>query len=226
MSGQWASPDEPRNGGNGAGRDSGADYGYGPVRHVGRLVRKWWPVRPDRGAWEDVLSRFYAENDSYHAMTASGDKAAHPQVRLLSALVSPGGTYAEIGCGGGHAARAVAHAARVVGFDVSPIAVAKARSLCEGLSASFEVAGADALPLGDGSVDGTYCFETLEHLWGPVTALAEMSRITRSGGFLLVSTPNHFSLDLHLGKKRTVRALETALARTIHEGYAQPPNRV
>jgi SAM-dependent methyltransferase len=166
---------------------------------------------PQRELWEERLDRFYASSGAYHEMTASHDKAAHPQVRLLSSLLSAGGTYAETGCGGGAACAVVAQTASVVGFDVSPIALEIAGKRCEGLPAEFHMADAGAIPLPDSSVDGAYSFEVMEHLWDPISALREMSRITKPGGFLLVSTPNHFSLDLHLPKKRCVLACEIPL---------------
>ena len=51
------------------------------------------------------------------------------------------------------------------------------------------VAAADALPLGDGVVDGLVCTQVLEHVPDPAAALAEFRRVLRPGGMLWVTTP-------------------------------------
>jgi SAM-dependent methyltransferase len=61
-------------------------------------------------------------------------------------------------------------------------------------------------------VAGSFAFEVMEHLWDPVAAVREMIRITRPGGFILLSMPNRFSLDLHLAKKVAARAFDQAMA--------------
>ena len=178
------------------------------------LIHKWYPPQPDPEVWKPRLAQFYAENEAYHAMTAAEDKLNHPQVALLLSLIQPGATYAEFGCGGGEVCRAVGQTAHIHGFDISPLAVDRARTRCADVNAEITIADATACPLPDESVDGAYSCEVLEHLWDPVAALREMVRITRLGGFILISCPNHFSLDLHLPKRRAIRALETGLALT------------
>lgn len=158
------------------------------------------------------MEEFYERNTAYHDMTVSEDKIDHPQVRFLSCLVRPGGIYAEIGCGSGVVCRMVSENAFAHGFDVAPIAIRHAQERCVGLSASFACASADALPLKDNTVDGCYSFELFEHVWDPVAVVREMVRITKPGGFMLISTPNRLSLDLHLPKRRIVRCVETAVA--------------
>lgn len=52
----------------------------------------------------------------------------------------------------------------------------------------------DAIPVADGSADITVSLETIEHLENPRAFCRELVRITRPGGWLLVTTPNQRSL--------------------------------
>lgn len=185
---------------------------WGTKNDMHKIIHKWWPPRPEREDWAERLSRFYAENSAYHEMTAGGSKTDHPQVRLLMALVKRGMTYTEVGCGGGEVSGAVASQAAIRGFDISPIAVNRAIQRYGSSQAGFAVAPAENLPLSDSSVEGAYSFEVLEHLWNPVLAIREMVRVVKPGGFVLISCPNHFSLDLHLRKRLVVRLAEIACA--------------
>lgn len=174
-------------------------------------VKKWFPSTVDRSYVEEVLKAFYEKREDYHAMTASGDKTRHAQVRFLECLLLKGCKYAEVGCGGGGVAAKVANVSNVVGFDVSPIAIDKATRL--GLdNAEFVCSDAAHLPVDANSFDGTYSFEVLEHVWDPVAVVREMVRITKPGGFILLSAPLAFSLDLHLRKRKLVRCIEFGLA--------------
>lgn len=96
------------------------------------LIQKWWPHQPDQAVWQPRMQRFYATSEAYHAMTAAEKEPDHPQVRLLMALLHPGGTYAEFGCGGGVVCSEVGRVAHVKGFDASPLAVDRARATCGG----------------------------------------------------------------------------------------------
>lgn len=50
------------------------------------------------------------------------------------------------------------------------------------------------LPFGDGEFDAVVCLEGLEHLVNPVQLIAELARVTRPGGEIVISTPNVMSL--------------------------------
>ncbi len=52
-----------------------------------------------------------------------------------------------------------------------------------------------ALPFPDNTFDCIFCFETIEHVTNPFTAVAEMKRVLKPGGLLIGSTP--FGYDLH-----------------------------
>ena len=46
------------------------------------------------------------------------------------------------------------------------------------------------LPLATASFDAVLCFETVEHLAQPARLVAELGRVTRPGGTLILTTPN------------------------------------
>jgi SAM-dependent methyltransferase len=50
------------------------------------------------------------------------------------------------------------------------------------------------LPFEDGAFDAVVCLEGLEHLVNPVNLIAEIARVTRGGGEIVISTPNVTSL--------------------------------
>ena len=59
-------------------------------------------------------------------------------------------------------------------------------------SPGYRVATADAasLPFGDGTFDGLFAGEILEHVVDPRAALREWKRVVKPGGILIVTTPN------------------------------------
>ena len=101
-----------------------------------------------------------------------------------------GARVAEIGCGPGPVARALASrpgVGTVVGVDPSPIFIAKGRELAQELpNLSFVEGDARALPLEDGSFDVVVFHTTLCHVPDPELALTEASRVLAGGGLLAV----------------------------------------
>jgi ubiquinone/menaquinone biosynthesis C-methylase UbiE len=97
---------------------------------------------------------------------------------------------AEVGCGPGPVARALASqpgVAAVVGVDPSPIFIARGRELAQDLpNLRFVEGDARALPLENGSVDVVVFHTTLCHVPGPELALTEASRVLVGGGLLAV----------------------------------------
>jgi SAM-dependent methyltransferase len=101
----------------------------------------------------------------------------------------------EIGCGRGTFARYLAErGAHLVAADFSPAAVEHARRRLEGFDATAIVADIQAIPFPDRYFDVVISQETLEHVPDPMRGLAELVRVTRPGGKLLVTTPNYLSL--------------------------------
>jgi SAM-dependent methyltransferase len=86
---------------------------------------------------------------------------------------------------------------RFMGVEVNPGAVAQARLKQRHYGAEVEFLQADLtakLPFADGTVQVAYCSEVVEHLPFPEQLLAEIHRILRPGGYLLLTTPNEPNL--------------------------------
>lgn len=103
-------------------------------------------------------------------------------------------TVLEVGCGAGDFAIHLAgEAAEVTAVDFSPVAVSLAREKARRHHATvaFEVADAGDLPFADGSFSAVFSCECLEHVPSPPRALAEMHRVLRPGGSLVLTTENY-----------------------------------
>jgi ubiquinone/menaquinone biosynthesis C-methylase UbiE len=94
----------------------------------------------------------------------------------------------DVGCGPGLVVRHLApHAAHVVGLDATPAMLAKAREVCAALpNVRFEEGTMEALPFPDASFDAVVTRYTFHHVLDPAAALAEMVRVCRPGGRVVV----------------------------------------
>ena len=125
---------------------------------------------------------------SAHARRSAADSAAH----LLPHL-SAGMDLLDVGCGPATITADLAECVapgRVVALDAAADALEAARATLSerGLSEQVELSCGDvmALPFEDGSFDVVHAHQVLQHLADPVGALAEMRRLTRSGGIVAV----------------------------------------
>jgi SAM-dependent methyltransferase len=115
--------------------------------------------------------------------------AEHLARYRLAAQLASGRKVLDAACGEGYgsAILAAAGADSVTGVDVDPKVVEHARATHP---ADFAVADVAALPFGDDAFDLVVSFETIEHVPEPPAALAELARVLRPGGTLVISTPN------------------------------------
>jgi ubiquinone/menaquinone biosynthesis C-methylase UbiE len=119
--------------------------------------------------------------------------AADARVPLVEAVVAAQPTrILEVGCGWGELAEWVGRAtgAEVVAVDLSPRMVELARE--RGVEA--QVGDVQALPFGDGEFDVAIAAWMLYHVPDLDRGIAELARVLRPGGRLVVATNSRFHL--------------------------------
>ena len=118
------------------------------------------------------------------------DARAASLERDMVRFVAPAGDERALDSGTGSGALAFAlapHVREVVGVDVVPELLEQARKRAERFqNVTFLEGDATKLPLGYGSFDLTGTLRTLHHIARPELAVAELVRVTRLGGRVLV----------------------------------------
>jgi len=118
----------------------------------------------------------------------------------------------DVGCGEGHFAAALMRArAEVVAVDVAAEPLRRALERHPDLDVRL-VQPEALLPLEDSSFDVVWAGETIEHVADTSRWLSELRRVLRSGGLLLLSTPDHGLLS----------RLRLALSRGAFEAHFDP----
>ncbi|MDA0302497.1 MAG: methyltransferase domain-containing protein, partial [Chloroflexi bacterium] len=135
------------------------------------------------------------------------------------AAVGPGSSLLDVACGTGFVARrasaVVGDSGRVVGLDLNAGMLSMARRATIDLPFRFEWAEASAqqIPYESGEFDAVICQQGLQFLPDRTAAIAEMARVLRPGGRLVVTffTP--------LGGQPYFRAQLAALERLLGNAY-------
>jgi ubiquinone/menaquinone biosynthesis C-methylase UbiE len=108
----------------------------------------------------------------------------------------PAGRGLDVGCGDGHLMaillEAVGQAPELVGVDIDPHEVARARQF--GVYAALHVTAADRIPETDASFDWAFSNSVLEHVQPIEATLAEVARVLRPGAPFILTVP---SSDFH-----------------------------
>lgn len=131
------------------------------------------------------MSRFARTAD---LVAARQDARAAELGERVRAFVEPRGDERALDVGTGAGALALALAplvGEVTGVDVEPALLARARDRAPA-NATFVEADATALPFEDASFDLAGTMRTLHHVTRPELVVAELARVTRPGGTVLV----------------------------------------
>ena len=118
----------------------------------------------------------------------------------LANVVAPPGPIADLGCGpGAHALALARRGYDVVGVDGSPrmVEVARTRAARDEVDATFGVHDVSApLRFADASLGGVLAILVLQHLPHPAAFIAEIRRCLQPGGHLLIAAPARDSTSL------------------------------
>lgn len=190
------------------------------------LLRKLWkrtpPVEVDRA----VIRAFFneASGDEEHFPSTIDPRIEHVRVVLDAVGQTEARRVADIGCGKGRFARIVQERhpeATVVALDLAEAMLKHVAAPIAPVAASMT-----ALPLATASVDAAYATESLEHAVDIEAAVAEMCRIVRPGGRIVIIDKNKDawgrletpSWERWFGRKE----LERMLARYCREVSSRP----
>ncbi|TAN03670.1 MAG: glycosyltransferase [Rhodanobacteraceae bacterium] len=108
------------------------------------------------------------------------------------ACLAKGKDVLDIACGEGYGSAMLAARARsVIGMDVDAATIEHARKVYQGIAGlQFELGDAARLTLADDSIDMVVSFETIEHHDRHREMIAEIRRVLRPDGLLVLSSPN------------------------------------
>ncbi|MFI5934482.1 class I SAM-dependent methyltransferase [Actinoplanes sp. NPDC051494] len=160
-----------------------------------------WPVLrhldpvlagPDR--WYRTESRAFFAARAATWDTKFGDDLPAYAAAIAEAGLASGGVAVDVGCGTGRALpalrAALGPAATVVGVDHTPQMLAAAAARARACDAVLLLADARNLPLADRTADAVFAAGLIQHLPDHEVGLAELARITRPGGRLLIFHPS------------------------------------
>ncbi len=131
-----------------------------------------------------------------HQSNSFGKSAAMTSAQTLDALIElvpedAQARWIDVACGPGVISRAMAgRVGSVSGVDLTPAMVEEAerRASGEGIgNVGFAPGDATALDFPDASFDGAITRLSLHHIPAPVRVVAEMARVVRPGGWVVVS---------------------------------------
>jgi len=143
--------------------------------------------------------------------------AQRQEVRRLLAL-RPGERVVDIGAGPGFlVAEMAAEGARVVAVD--PSASMRELARARGVDFAIEDGSAEALPLPDGSVDAAVATQVLEYVPDVPGALAEIRRVLRPGGRVLLLDTDWDSVVWHSSDADRTRAVLAAWEEHLADPY-------
>jgi ubiquinone/menaquinone biosynthesis C-methylase UbiE len=161
-----------------------------------------------------------------------------PWHRLVKAHLSPardlaGKRVLEIACGrGGFACWLASQSERpteIVAADFSATAVQKGRAFAveRGLSGiTWQTGDIQDIAHDDASFDTVISCETIEHVPDPRRALAELARVLKPGGRLLLTTPNYLgTMGLYRGYMRLTGRRFTEEGQPINNFMLLPLTR-
>lgn len=152
---------------------------------------------PGRGAAVDELDAA----DGYASWSAIYDTLPSSYIEVEEPLVHevldrvPAGVALDAACGTGRQSLALtSRGFRTIGVDQSPQMLAKARAHAP--DADYRVGRLESLPVDDDSIDLAVCSLAMTHLPELDAAVAELARVVKPGGTVVISDMHPFVISL------------------------------
>jgi SAM-dependent methyltransferase len=159
----------------------------------------------------DALRTFYETSESYHHTLCEREADAFQgeYLRIVNAYIPAPARLLDLGCGTGYSSLRLAESGfDAVGMDLSRkfLSTASART---SRRLHYSVGDALELPFADATFDGVTSFYMIEHVVDVDGVLAEIRRVLRPGGRLVIICPNYWSPVIPL----------KALVNLVRKGY-------
>lgn len=168
------------------GGEHGPEFAAARVAEIRRLLA--WPAHPDDGVAAEPVDTVTGYREWSKTYDRPGNGLYPLEEPFVHAIVDalPPGDALDAACGTGrHAAYLAGRGHRVIGVDSSPDMLAHARDRVP--AATFHEAPLDRLPLPGDHVDLAVCALALAHQPDLRPAFAELARVLRPGGHLIVT---------------------------------------
>ncbi len=131
----------------------------------------------------------YTHNEEYAEFLANWDANFYAKYADTLKPAVAGGSALDVGCGAGQVVGRLTQAGfEAWGVDVSEPSIARARKFSE----RCLLYDGKTLPFPDGRFDSVGALNVLEHVDEPEAFIKEVARVTKSGGRIVISSPNFY----------------------------------
>jgi ubiquinone/menaquinone biosynthesis C-methylase UbiE len=151
----------------------------------------------------DYIVHYKTDSEEFDYFEERVGPAKHEERRVHEIILSQIPKYSnlilDVGCGSGWIAKSlIPKGKQVISLDVSKINPLRVQNEIKDANHFPFVADSFRLPFKDDSFYCVIASEVIEHVYEPEKFLAELSRVIKKGGRLIISTPYKEKLRYHL----------------------------